>query len=114
MTLTATPSLFDPGDLVTLSLDFENRGTVPISGTVRILIQGPDGELAQEFTQPLSGLPASASAHIEEFWDTTGLTGGRYLIIGQGLYASKSTEPYVVEARAQTRLYLPCMQRNAP
>jgi hypothetical protein len=111
--LTVSPSRFDPGEPLTIALSLQNIGTVPISGTVRIQIQGPDGGQAGEFNHPLADLAASTSTHFEDIWDTTGLPGGLYRIVGQVLYASKATEPRVVEARTRARLYLPCIRKNA-
>jgi hypothetical protein len=46
--------------IVDISLDFENLGTVPISGTVRIEVQGPLGEIVEEFDHVVADLAASA------------------------------------------------------
>jgi hypothetical protein len=112
--LTASPSLFDPGDPVDISLDLENLGTVPISGTVHIKVQGAGGQIVKESSHPVVDLAASTSIHVADVWDTTGLSGGIYRVVGQGIYASKTTDPRIVEVRARALLYLPCILRNAP
>ena len=54
VTFTATPTLFDVGDSIDLSLVFSNTGTVPLTGTADIRVLDAAGDLVQEFQQQIS------------------------------------------------------------
>ena len=104
---TVAPQLFQPGEPVDIALDFENSGTVPISGTAQIEIQDGMGQIVAEFSRPVTDLPASQTLHVAEIWDTTGVARGPYRITVQVLYDAKATEMQSLHIRTWMPAYLP-------
>jgi hypothetical protein len=90
--LTALPTSFDPGDSIALSMDFQNTGTIPITGTAIMKVKDQSGNSLKEFKHPVTNLAATNSITFDDTWDTTTVPGALYTIIGYVLFDSKSSE----------------------
>jgi hypothetical protein len=110
--LTATPDFFDVGDTISTSLTFSNTGTVPITGTARIEIQDGNGEAVEIFTHDVTNLVPSDAVTFDDCWDTSGVEGGTYNVIGYVLYDSRSSNIKTVIVSSETYVYLPLVLRN--
>jgi hypothetical protein len=113
-TFAATPSLFDVGDTIDISLVFENTGTLPLTGTATIQVLDEQGEQVQQFDHALAGLAAGGSLRFDDAWDTTGAQEGDYTLAGQVQYEARATELKVITASTETRVYLPAILKGAP
>lgn len=106
-TFTVTPTLFDIGAQVALSLTFANTGTVPLTGTAVVQVQAEVGEVIQEFSHDYSNLAPGNKVTFADAWDTAGAGSGSYRTVAYVLYESTATEPHVVSVRTRRSLYLP-------
>jgi hypothetical protein len=109
-----TPTSFDIGAPVALSLTFANTGTVPLTGTALMQIRTAAGASVQEMTHDFSALAPGHSVNFADTWDTTGAAPGGYRIAAQVLYESTATEPRVLSVRAGRAVYLPLILRELP
>jgi hypothetical protein len=112
--LSASPDPFETGDPVNISLAFANIGTVPISGTAQIEILASDGTAVAQFSQPITALAPDAAGDLNAVWDTAALPEERYRILGQVLYDSKATEPWVIDIQTRVYRYLPWINQHWP
>jgi hypothetical protein len=92
MSLTALPTSFDPGDTIALAMDFQNTGTIPITGTAIMKVKDQSGNTVKEFKHPVTNLAATNSITLNDTWDTTTVPGALYTILGYVLFDSKSSE----------------------
>ena len=94
---TATPECFDIGDEIEIEMEFENTGTVNITGTAVIRVLNSTGYATEEFSHNVTNLTPSGSVSFSDAWDTSGAEeGSSYAIIGYVLYDGKSTDPATV------------------
>ena len=110
----ASPQVFEPGEQVNIALEFENSGTVPISGTAQLEIQDETGQIVAAFSHPLIDLAAGQTMHLDEVWDTTWAARGAYRITAQVLYDAKATDVQGIGVRTWVPVYLPCVLRQWP
>lgn len=110
---TVTPTLFDIGAQVALSLTFANTGTVPLTGTAIVQIQTDAGEVVQEFSHDYGDLLPGHTISFSDVWDTSGAAMGGYRALGYVLYESTATEPRVASVRTRRLLYLPLILKGA-
>jgi hypothetical protein len=110
--LTATPDFFDVGDTISTSLTFSNTGTVPITGTARIEIQDGNGDAVGIFTHDVTNLAPSDAVTFDDCWDTSGVEGGTYNVIGYVLYDSRSSNIKTVIVNSEIYVYLPLVLRD--
>lgn len=113
-TFTATPTFFDVGDTIDISLVFSNTGTVPITGTAVIKVQDETGEIVQEFRHDVANLAPANSISFDDVWDTSGAEEGTYGIVGYVLYDSMATDPMIAVVSTEARTYLPIVLKNYP
>jgi hypothetical protein len=113
-TFTATPTFFDIGDTIDVSLVFSNAGTVPITGTAVIQVQDETGGIAQEFRHDVVNLAPASSIAFDDAWHTSGASEGPYRIVGYVLYDSRATSIEVVTVSTEAYIYLPLVLRNYP
>jgi len=111
---TATPTFFDPGETITISMAFSNTGTVPITGTAIVEIQDESGKLVREFNHAVENLPPGNSVAWADSWDTTGAGEGAYHLVGYVLYDSQATELKAVTVSTETYVYLPLILKDSP
>jgi hypothetical protein len=111
--LTASPGLFELGDLIDLSLTFHNNGSAPLSGQARIEIQDETGAPVAEFTHDITELAAGGTVTLPDTWDTAGEPEGTYRIIATVAYDSTATPTAStqVSTQAQNLIYLPLIMR---
>jgi hypothetical protein len=112
MDFAVEPVRFDPGMTVEVSLAFSNSGTVPLTGTLVVLIQDEGEEIVAEFTEPFAGVEPGRGASMEATWDTRGVGVGDFTAVGYGLYDGKGCEPVTVTVEAGRRVYLPLVIRR--
>ncbi|MBN1889713.1 MAG: DUF11 domain-containing protein [Thermoflexales bacterium] len=92
--LSATPELFNVGDVISISMTFSNIGSVPITGTAIIQVQTADAlTLTTEFTHSLSNLAVGRARILTGTWDTTKVSEGAYRVLGYVLYDSTASTP---------------------
>ncbi|MCJ7702867.1 MAG: Ig-like domain-containing protein, partial [Anaerolineales bacterium] len=101
------------GEPVTITVSFENSGTIPISGTVTINAHHPDEGILTPLELPVPLLEPGQQAHLEGVWDTSGIPAGTYFLVAQGFYPAAVTEPEILElvANSETRIFLPIVFR---
>jgi len=112
-TFTVTPTLFEIGEQVAVSLTFANTGTVPLTGTAVVQVQTEVGEAVQEFSHDYSDLAPGNSISFADAWNTAGAASGSYRVLAHVLYESTATEPSVVSVRTYPLLYLPLVLRSS-
>jgi hypothetical protein len=110
----ATPAYFDVGNTINASLVFENTGSLDLAGTAFIKIQDETGSLVGEFKQPFNGLGPGERVTVDAAWDTTGVAGGDYALVGYALYDGTATEAVVTRVSTERRVYLPLVMRGHP
>jgi hypothetical protein len=108
-----TPTVFDPGAPVALSLTFANTGTVPLTGMAMIQVQTDAGAVVHEYSHNFAGLDPDGSTSFVDVWDTTGVARGGYRIVAYVLYESTATEPRVVGVRTNRPVYLPLVVKSS-
>ncbi|OQB20299.1 MAG: hypothetical protein BWY12_02359 [candidate division BRC1 bacterium ADurb.Bin183] len=91
--LTATPSEFDIGDDIAISMTIANAGTIETSGTAVLLIRNSKGELIKKFQRDLPVLSGGESTIMNEVWKTTDEIFSAYFIVGFAYYGVQITEP---------------------
>lgn len=109
-----TPQSFVAGDTLTVSLTFSNTGTVPVSGTAVIHIYDADGAAVETFERDTPVLAPAGAHRVDESWDTSGVSYGRYTVAGHVLYNSAATSAQEVTVTYPQRLYLPTVLRAGP
>ncbi|MGD8474446.1 MAG: C25 family cysteine peptidase, partial [Anaerolineae bacterium] len=111
--LEASPELFEVGEMIDISMVFENVGTLPLTGTAVIEVQTAEGlTMAGPLTQTIEGLAPGSTVEIQEVWDSTGVALGDYRVIGYVLYDARSTGASSVALTNLRRVYLPVVLRD--
>jgi len=111
-TFTATPTFFDIGDTISVSLVFSNTGTVPITGTAIIQVQDDGGEVVKDFSHAVTNLAVANLIAFDDAWDTSGAAEGPYTVVGYVLYDSRATSIETITVSTETYIYLPIVLRN--
>jgi len=109
---TATPPTFSVGDEISISMTFVNTGTTPITGTAVIQVQNEAGVVVQEFQQDIMDLAAGNSTVLYDAWNTTGVLGRTYRIIGVVTYDGMTSDPKIAIVSTETFNYLPLIVRR--
>ena len=106
--LVVAPTLFRPGDPVTIDANLRNTGDVSLSGTARVQIVGL-GALTTTltFTDTVSGLAPGTTRPLTALWDTTGAAEGDYLALVSLLYEGRVSNIATTRFGTRTYLYLP-------
>jgi hypothetical protein len=111
--LSASPTDFEPGEEISFAVDFYNRGTYPLSGTVTLEVHHAINGLLASFPFSLPDLEPGQIAHFEVPWDSAGCApGGLQLIAyaqGEGMVAGPVSLP--LTALGLEVVYLPIIQR---
>jgi len=106
----ATPSRFDIGDAISISLVFSNTGTVPITGTAYVKVKDAGGALVQEYHHDILNLPPKQAAQVTETWNTAGIAEGGYRLLGYVTYEGEATAAWsavVDTAAGELLMHLP-------
>ena len=108
----ASQETFAPGDLITLKMSVQNTGTVPIDGTGVFLVQQSEGlSVTEVFTVPFQGLAPGVAKNMSVDWDTRGVEGQSYRVLGYVKFFSQATEPMALTLY-RPRILLPLVLRN--
>ena len=99
--LFATPAHFQVGDEVDLSLTISNTGTVPLTGTAVIWVQGTTAGRVRQFRHPFGSLPPGQKSIFRDTWSTAGMAPGSYTVVGYAEYDSQATEPVAIMVRGE-------------
>ena len=113
--LSATPESFAPGDMVSLSMTFENTGTVAIDGSAVIQVRPSESVSATaQFTHTIENLAPGAFAVFNDEWDTTGATDDAYIVLGYAKFNSQASRPreVLVTSQMSKEVYLPLVMRQ--
>jgi hypothetical protein len=101
----ATPTLFDVGDDIDISLEFSNTGTISVTGTAIIRVLDENGGLVQEFKHDIIGLASGSAAQFDDEWNAS--SEGTYTVLGYVQYDSHATAPATSVISTEVRTYLP-------
>jgi hypothetical protein len=111
-TFTATPTLFDIGDTIDLSLVFSNTGTVPLTATAVVRVLNATGDLLQESQHPIADLAPGTGVTVQDAWNTTGIEAGTYTLLGYVSYDGGATPPRTLDLHTRRQIYLPIITRD--
>ncbi len=107
-----TPDHFDVGESLSLSLTFQNTGTVDATGTGIMRVEDEAGQTVAEFQQMISALGPGETVTLTDTWDTTGQAGGVYNLVGYVAYNGLTTDLATATAATEARVYLPRISRQ--
>jgi hypothetical protein len=106
--LTASPSIFQPGDAVALAFTFRNSGDMVLDGTAVIEIQPLDGRQPTiQFTHTVASLVPGGTLTFNDVWQTTGAPEGNYRVVAYVKFGGGVSAPRLVTISTQAYLYLP-------
>jgi hypothetical protein len=108
----AAPRQFEIGDQISLSLTFENTGTVAIDGTAVFEVWDEAGATVAEFRSDISDLNPGAPITIEEVWETSAALDATYLVMAYVSYGSTTTRPVTAQVSTNAFIYLPLTLRG--
>ncbi len=114
--LTATPTSFDPGDDIALTMTFQNTGDVTLNGVAVIRVESGDGVTqTAEFTHTLAALLPGATANFNDVWDSTGAISDTYRVVGYVTYNLSTSLPkeVILSLGTRTSIYLPLVLRSS-
>ncbi len=108
---TVSQAVFAPGDMVTIGVQFQNLGNMPLTGTLIVEIQNLAGGEPIEVDQGFYMLDSKQVFDGSFPWDTTGAAAGDYLVSAYALFDSKSTEVLRADISTNWKTFLPLMKR---
>ncbi|MBC8254909.1 MAG: hypothetical protein H8E35_12920, partial [Ardenticatenia bacterium] len=108
----AGPRKFEIGDQISLSLTFENTGTVAIDGAAVFEVWDEAGGTVAEFRRDISDLNPGAPITIEEVWETSAAVDETYLVMAYVSYGSTTTRPVTAQVSTNAFIYLPLTLRG--
>jgi hypothetical protein len=79
-----------------------------------IHIYDADGAAVETFERDTPVLAPAGAHRVDESWDTSGVSYGRYTVAGHVLYNSAATGAQEVTVTYLQRLYLPTVLRAGP
>jgi hypothetical protein len=109
--LQVSPSWFQPGATLALSVQVHNPSSVPLNADLQLQAFDSLDQMAASFSIPVVELVAGESLDIETDWDTSGLPKDNYKIAAFLNYESSSSEPVYAWASSYQRVYLPVLMR---
>ena len=103
----ASQDYFTPDEEISIQMGVVNTGTATLSGTAvfqitEIGVVSP----TQVFTAAITGLAPGKAARRGILWDTRGLEGDNYRVVGYFKFNSQITEPMEITLR-RPRIFLP-------
>jgi hypothetical protein len=108
----ASQEVFTPGDQIGLTMGVANTGTVSIDGTAVFRIQqSPDLSVTEAISVPIRGLGPGAARKFSVNWDTRGVEGTSYRVLGYFKFFSRTTEPRALHLH-WPRIFLPVVVRD--
>lgn len=93
----AEPEDFTIGDLVTISMEINNTGELPVSGTVIMKVQDDNGSVLQSFNDDFIDLAPNTTLSFVNQWDSTGTEGDFFQLVGYVQYNSTSNDPITID-----------------
>jgi hypothetical protein len=112
---TVAPEQFEAGDGISVTLVFSNTGTVEITGSAVVQVLDQADETVQEFHHDVTDLSPGNDVSFDDVWDTSGVTGTTYTLVGYVQYGSTATDPVtatVSTVGAASQIYLPVVLRG--
>ena len=106
------PKQFEISEAITLSLSFENTGTLSIDGAAVFEVWEEGGEQVTEFRQAFSDLEPGEEPTFEEIWDTSAAAEGTYQVIAYVTYGSTATAPVAARVTTRELIYLPLISSS--
>ena len=106
--LTVSPTVFDIGETIDISMVFSNTGTLPITGTAVINVQGS----GTVFTRSIEGLLPGSAFTMVDVWDTSGVARGDYRVMGTVYYDVRAADPIAILVSTERRIFLPLVVRQ--
>ncbi|MCC6956026.1 MAG: hypothetical protein IT316_04475 [Anaerolineales bacterium] len=108
----SAPAHFNTGASVPLDFWFENTGTVPITGTAVIRVEGLNSGGLSEFRVPITNLQPLASAHISETWCSAGKPADDYQVTAYVLFEGQTTPALIKLMESTYKLRMPLVRRG--
>ncbi len=105
------PDFFKIGDLLSLSFDFQNTGTHPITGTALIRVEGILSGSLSEFQIPVENLQPEAMQHIQASWDSSGENLEDFQVTAYVLFEGQTTPALTRVMQTTLKIYLPIVRR---
>jgi len=105
------PNFFKIGDLLSLSFDFQNTGTQPITGTARIRVEGMLSGSLSEFQIPVDNLQPNATQNIQASWDSSGENLEDFQVTAYVLFEGQTTPALTRVMQTTLKIYLPIVRR---
>jgi len=81
----------NPGDIVTINMEFENIGSVQCLAIAYILIKDDSGKILNEYSKEYN-IQSQEKSNLEVVWDTNSIEIGNYAIIGHVSYNNTTTK----------------------
>ncbi len=105
------PDFFKIGDLLSLSFDFQNTGTQPITGTALIRVEGILSGSLSEFQIPVDNLQPNAMQNIQASWDSSGENLEDFRVTAYVLFEGQTTPALTRVMQTTLKIYLPIVRR---
>jgi len=100
----------ESGEPIQVTLEMANQGDQPLSGQALVRVMAPDGSVAAEYRQLVTGLGPGGTLTFAPIWDTSGFSGGTYAMLGYLFYDGASAGPATAYVQLNGHLYLPLIQ----
>ena len=108
--LTLTPSTPQPGETLTISADYANTGSVPITGTATIqVLDLLEDTIVATYRQPLPLVAPGEHTPIQATWILPDAGLRPYKISVWVLYHARSTQALQAVVRPGQNIYLPAV-----
>jgi hypothetical protein len=108
----SAPAYFEIGESVPLDFWFENTGTVPISGTAVIRVEGLTSGWLTEIEVPVTNLLPTASAHISVSWDSNSKPLDDYQVTAFVIFEGQTTPALTKIMETSYKLRLPLVRKK--
>lgn len=107
VSLSASEKRINPGDMLTIDMQFENTGTAPITGTVILEVHSLQSGLLERFEIPTPEIQPGEVLPVGSTWDSGDAPSGMLEIIGYVKYAGRSSDVFSTDTVISHQLYLP-------
>jgi hypothetical protein len=109
--LSATPTILNPGNLLSMQLKITSSGSLPLDGTAVIEIHDSSGNLVNEFTQAITSLQPGQFVIFNPTWNSTGASSEYFTILGYVRFESQLSQVQNVRISTKAYQYIPAISR---
>ena len=111
LSLNLDPVSFSLGEVLTLTLDVENTGSLPMTGTAYLVVSDAQGDDVLVYEEDFSDLSSGGTQLFSTTWDTSGAAPGVYIVKGYAVYPGGGTEVLSTVVVPGQLIYLPIMKK---